>query len=339
MIKNFLNYYKILSFRKISNFIQIETSRILSFLLKRSIVWGAPYLISVEPSSLCDLKCPECATGSGIIKRENTNFDLQLYKELVDSINSTTFHLLLYFQGEPLMNNEIFNLIKYSKERNLYTIISTNGQRLYYENSKKVIESGLDRIIISVDGTDQSTYQKYRVGGDLKKVIDGTKSLQTLKREKKVYNPEIVFQFLVFRHNETQVNSFKKFSRKWGADKIWIKTAQVINPDRASEVIPTNANYSRYAPDGENRLKIKSRLKNRCSRLWRTCVITTDGDVIPCCFDKEAKYKMGSFKEETLSEIWKNEKYNQFRNKILSRRSQIDICNNCSEGLKVYIKK
>jgi radical SAM protein with 4Fe4S-binding SPASM domain len=335
----FLNYYKILTFRKICNFIQIETSRILSSLLKRPIVCGAPYIISVEPGSLCDLRCPECPTGSGIIKRENQNLDLQVYKEIIDGIKSTTLHLLLYFQGEPLLNNDIFKMIKYAKERGLYTIISTNGQRLNHENARKILESGLDRIIISVDGIDQITYEKYRIGGDIRKVLDGAKFIQTLKKENKLFSPEIIFQFLVFRHNENQVNSFRQFGRQNGADKIWIKTAQVINADRASEIIPANAIYSRYTRDREYKFKIRSREKNQCTRLWRTCVITSDGDVVPCCFDKEAKYKMGSLKDETLSEIWKNERYNQFRKRILSDRREIDICNNCSEGMKVYIKK
>ena len=338
-MKKYLSYYKILTIKKFWNVIKIETSRIISLIIKKPLVWGTPYLISVEPGSLCDLKCPECPTGSGIIKRKKSNLDIQIYENLINRIKSTTINLLLYFQGEPLLNNDIFRMIKYAKNSGLYVIISTNGQRLDYENSKKIVESGLDRIIISADGTDQTTYGKYRIGGDLKKILNGTKFLNELRKEKKMFHPEIIFQFLIFRHNENQVSSFREFAKKSGADRTWIKTAQVINKDRLKEIIPQDKNWSRYAPDNENRFKVKARLRNQCARLWRTCVITTDGEVVPCCFDKEAKYRMGSLKIETLSEILKNERYNQFRNKILSRRSQIDICNNCSEGLKVYIKK
>jgi len=337
-MKKFLDYYKLLSFKKICNIIQIETSRILSFLLKRPFVWGVPYIISVEPCSQCNLKCPECPTGEGIIKRENLNFNLQVYQRLLDSIKPTTLHLLLYFQGEPLLNDDIYRMINYAKERGLYVVISTNGQKLDKDNARQITESGLDRIIISVDGMDQETYKTYRVNGDIGKVLNGTKYLSNFRKEMKISKPEIVFQFLIFRHNEDQVRSFRQFGKKNGADKIWIKTAQVINPGRASEVIPANIEFSRYLLDGDNKLKIKSELKNRCTRLWRTCVITTDGDIIPCCFDKEAKYIMGSVKDETLSDIWKNEKYNQFRKKILSQRREIDICNNCSEGLRVFIR-
>jgi radical SAM protein with 4Fe4S-binding SPASM domain len=336
-MKEFLQYYKILTIKKIWNLIKIETSRILSVILKRPFVWGSPYLVSLEPGSLCDLRCPECPTGSGIIKRENANLDLLIYQELIDRIKSTTINLQLYFQGEPLLNNDIFRMIKYAKERGLYTVISTNGQRLNFEYAKRITESGLDRIIISVDGMDQLTYEKYRAGGDLGKVLEGAKFISKLKKERKIFQPEIIFQFLVFRHNENQVGSFRKFGKESGADRTWIKTAQVLNPEKSSEIIPIKADYRRYVPDGENKLKIKYGFKNRCARLWRTCVITTDGDVIPCCFDKVAKYKMGSLKEKTLSEIWKNERYIQFRGKVLSGRRGIDICNNCSEGIRVYL--
>jgi radical SAM protein with 4Fe4S-binding SPASM domain len=236
------------------------------------------------------------------------------------------------------MNKDIYRMIKYAKDRGIYTVISTNGQRLDQENAGRILESGLDRIILSVDGTEQSTYEKYRAGGDLGRVLEGTKSLNLLRKERNTLRPEIIYQFLLFRHNESKVKSFREFGKKAGADRTWIKTAQIINRDRLTDVNPADSNYSRYRHHDGNGLIVKARLKNRCTRLWRTCVITSDGDVVPCCFDKEAKYKMGSLKDATLSEIWKNEKYARFRKKVLSGRKEIDICNNCSEGLRVYIR-
>ena len=334
-----MDIYKILTIKKLFNFIEIETSRILSLILRRPIVWGVPYIISVEPTSLCNLKCPECPTGSGILKRENAILDMNMYQKFIDGIKTNALHLLLYFQGEPLMNGDIFGMIKYATERRLYTIISSNGQFLDNKTAMRIIESGLDRIIISVDGTDQSTYEKYRAGGNLNRILEGTKYLNALKKEKRRLRPEIIFQFLVFRHNENQVNIFRDFGKRSGADRTWIKSAQVINPDRLLEIIPENPDYSRYTADPEKRIKIKAGIRNHCSRLWRTCVVTTDGDIVPCCFDKEAKYIMGSLKNAELSQIWNNEKYMEFRRKILTNRRGTDICNNCSEGLKVYLRE
>jgi radical SAM protein with 4Fe4S-binding SPASM domain len=326
-----------LTFKKFWNFIQIETSRVLSLVLRKPVVWGVPYTVSIEPTCLCNLKCRECPTGMGITRRENTNLDLVLYQKIIDEIESTALYLLLYFQGEPFMNKDIFGMIQYASERKIYTVISSNGQFLDNEVSGRIVQAGLDRLIISVDGTDQSSFEKYRLGGDLNRILEGTKYLNALKKAGNKIKPEIIFQFLVFRHNETQVNFFKKFGRSSGADRTWIKSAQVINPDRALETIPRNIIYSRYRPDNKGGIKINARLKNNCKRLWRTCVITTDGNIIPCCFDKNAKYEMGDLKDKGLREIWKNQRYMEFRKRILINRSETDICNNCTEGIRVYI--
>lgn len=336
-MKRYLGYYKMLSFRKFWNFIQIETSRILSLILRKPVVWGFPYTVSIEPTFLCNLRCPECPTGAGMIRRENPYIDIEVYQEFIDEIKNTTLYLLLYFQGEPFMNKDIFRMIKYASERKIYTVISSNGQFLNDEISRKIVQSGLDRLIISVDGTDQATFEKYRVGGNLGKIIDGTRYLNTHRKENNDIKPEIIFQFLVFRHNEAQVKVFKKFARESGADRAWIKSAQVINPDKVLQTIPGNPLYSRYLDDQGSEIKIKNRLKNQCTRLWRTCVVTTDGNVVPCCFDKEAKYIMGNIKETVFREIWNSERYMEFRKRILSDRGQTDMCNNCTEGLRVYI--
>jgi radical SAM protein with 4Fe4S-binding SPASM domain len=335
--QRYLDYFKMLTFKKFWNFIQIETSRVLSLILRKPVVWGVPYTVSIEPTCLCNLKCPECPTGLGITRRENTNLDLALYQNIIDEIKTTTLYLMLYFQGEPFMNRDIFGMIKYASERKIFTVISSNGQFLDNEMSGRIIQAGLDRLIISVDGTDQKTFEKYRVGGDLSRILEGTKYLNTLKKERNEKRPEIIFQFLVFRHNETQVDFFKKFGRSSGADRTWIKSAQVINPDKSLETIPRNTLYSRYRPDDKGVIKIKASLRNKCNRLWRTCVITTDGNIIPCCFDKNAKYKMGDLKNTGFREIWYNQRYMEFRKMILNNRSQTDICNNCTEGIRVYI--
>ena len=338
-MKKYFNYFKILSFFKLWNFIKIETSRVLSLVVRKQVVWGVPYTISIEPTCLCNLRCPECPTGSGKIWRENVNLDWLLYKKFIDEMKATTLHLLLYFQGEPFMNRDIFRMINYASERKIFTVISSNGQFLDEQISVEIVQSGLDRLIISVDGTDQETFQKYRVGGELSKILNGTRSLKEIKKVRKKIIPEIIFQFLVFRHNEDQVRLFRKFGRESGADRVWIKSAQVINPDKALEIIPRNPVYSRYSFSQKGEIKIKVRLRNKCKRLWRTCVVTTDANIIPCCFDKEAKYRMGSIKATGFRDIWNGGQYREFRRKVLNNRSETDICRNCSEGLRVYIKK
>ena len=335
---NYWSFLSKLTLKKIRNFVLNEISFLLSIIFKKPVLWGFPYTVTIEPTILCTLRCPECHTGVGMTIRKNQSIDYELYQKIIDEIKYTTLYLILCFQGEPFMYTNFFDMICYASLNNIFTATSTNGQNLSMENAERIIESGLDRLIISVDGTDQETYEKYRRGGSLKTILQGTRLLSDLKKRRLCLKPEIIFQFLIFRHNEGQIEEIKRLGKTSGANRIWIKTAQIINLGNDPGMLPRNPEYTRYELDGEGALNLKGYLRNHCRRLWRTTVITTDGLVIPCCFDKNADYVMGDLEETNLSEIWKNQNYMNFRTKLFADRSCIGICNNCTEGVKVYIR-
>jgi radical SAM protein with 4Fe4S-binding SPASM domain len=198
------------------------------------------------------------------------------------------------------------------------------------------VESGLDRLIISIDGTTQNVYQQYRVGGQLDKVIEGTKNIIKWKKELKSKKPFVVFQFLVVKPNEHQIEDVKKMAKEIGVNDVWLKTAQVYDfKNDPNNLIPANDKYSRYRKNTDG-YEFKGKLANHCWRLWHDPVITWDGLVAPCCFDKDAQHQLGDLKKNTFKEIWKNGKYTTFRKQILKGRKNINICSNCSEGTKVW---
>jgi radical SAM protein with 4Fe4S-binding SPASM domain len=227
--------------------------------------------------------------------------------------------------------------VKYATLKKIYTATSTNAHYLTDEAAKKTIESGLDRLIISIDGTTQQVYEQYRVGGKLNKVLEGAANIVKWKKELKSTTPFIIFQFLVVRHNEHQIQEVKKLAKEIGVDDIWFKTAQVYDYENdPNGLIPTNEKYSRYKKNIKGKMVFKGNNKNHCWRLWHDPVITWNGAVVPCCFDKDGKHQLGNLNEQSFKELWKNGTYNQFRNKILDSRQNIDICANCSEGVKVW---
>jgi radical SAM protein with 4Fe4S-binding SPASM domain len=244
--------------------------------------------------------------------------------------------LYLYFQGEPFIHKDFIEMIRMAHDRHIYTITSTNGHYLTPRKAEEVVRSGLDRILISIDGSTQDVYEQYRIGGNLEKVIEGTKNLVEAKQRLKSPHPEIVFQMLVVRPNELQISEVEKLATSLGVDQLVLKTAQVYDFENGNSLIPTIEKYARYKQMPNGKWKIKSELKNQCWKMWHSAVSTWDGQMIPCCFDKDAKYAMGNLQKETISEIWNNEKYKDFRSKILKSRSEIDICKNCSEGTKVW---
>jgi radical SAM protein with 4Fe4S-binding SPASM domain len=227
-------------------------------------------------------------------------------------------------------------MVQYASAKKIYTVTSTNAHYLDDENAKQTVLSGLDRIIISIDGTTQETYENYRVGGSLDKVIAGTKNLVRWKKELQSATPHIIFQFLVVKPNEHQIQEVYDLANALEVDEVKLKTAQIYDYENGSDLIPETEKYARYKKNDNGKYEIKNPLLNHCWKLWHSCVITWDGMIVPCCFDKDASHKMGSLKQHSFKEIWNNPAYLQFRKNILKSRKEIDICKNCTEGLEVW---
>lgn len=331
-----LNFLKHLSIRRVANVIQLFISYQLTKILKRPVQWGMPMTISMEPTTACNLRCPECPSGLRAFTRPTGNLKADFFRQTIDQIADRLIYLIFYFQGEPYINPQFLDMVRYANDKGLYTITSTNGHFLDDKNCEQTIESGLDRIIISIDGTTQETYENYRIGGNLQQVIDGTENLVRWKKKLKSKTPHIIFQFLVVKPNEHQIAEVYKLAERLGVNEVKLKTAQIYDYKKGNELIPTIDKYSRYRKVSDDNYVIKNELLNHCWKLWHACVITWDGTVVPCCFDKDADHKLGHLQSENFSEIWHNENYNGFRGKLLQGRDKIDICQNCTEGCKVW---
>ena len=227
-------------------------------------------------------------------------------------------------------------MVKYANNKKMYTATSTNAHFLNEENAKKTIESGLSRLTISIDGTTQETYESYRATGSLEKVIEGTKNVVKWKKELKSKTPYLIFQFLVVKPNEHQIEDAKKLATELGVDEIRFKTAQVYDYKNGNKLIPTIEKYARYKKLADGTYRLKNKLLNECWRMWSSCVITWDGKIVPCCFDKDATHQLGDIQQATLQQIWKSAPYTNFRKALLTDRQNIDICKNCTEGTKVW---
>jgi len=291
---------------------------------------GKPFTVSIEPTTSCNLRCPECPSGLRQFTRPTGALSLELYRDIIDQLSPGLFYLILYFQGEPFLNPLFFKMVEYARRKRIYTATSTNAHFLNDNFARKTVESGLDRIIISLDGLDQESYEKYRTGGSVEKVLEGTRNLVRWKKELKSRTPYIILQFIVFSTNEHQVGELKKVARELGVDKLELKTAQVYNYEDGNDLIPSNPDYARYKKEN-GKFKIDNPLNNHCLRMWRGCVITWDGLVVPCCFDKDGSHRMGDLKINSFDEIWRGKAYDDFRRKLFTARSEIDICKNCTE--------
>ena len=302
----------------------------------KASISGMPVSISMEPTTSCNLRCPECPSGLRSFTRPTGMLDPSLFRNLIDQLAPTLSYLTFYFQGEPYLNPSFLGMVRYASQKGIYTATSTNAHFLSNDTAKATVESSLDRLIISIDGTTQDTYQSYRVGGSLEKVVEGAKHLIRWKKELKSTTPHVIFQFLVVKPNEHQIPDVYALANELGVDHVELKTAQIYDYENGSDLIPTQDRYSRYRKLKNGSYQIKNKLLNECWKMWHSCVITWDGKVVPCCFDKDAHFVLGDLSKNTFKEIWTSEKYNEFRNSLMRSRNEIEICKNCTEGTKVW---
>ncbi|MDD4968416.1 MAG: radical SAM/SPASM domain-containing protein [Paludibacter sp.] len=322
------NYLSIL---KITNWLKLIFSYLYSsvlFLKNRNIY---PHFISIETSNFCNLHCPECPVGKNSIpSHDKSTFKFELFKKLIDELKPTLQHVILYFQGEPFLCNQLMEFIKYTHESGIYSSTSTNGQFLNKKIAREIVLSGLDKLIVSIDGTTQDVYETYRVGGNLQKTLVGINNIVEWKKELKSITPLVEIQFLVLKNNEHQMTEMKMLAKSLSADRLTFKSAQLYDFEKGSDLLTTKDRYARYKRTRNGQYKIKGRQPNRCWRMWSGAVINVHGEVLPCCFDKSSEHSFGNINEQSFLDCWQSSKANNFRSRIINNRMQFDMCRNCT---------
>lgn len=323
--------------RQFVNFLKVVSGYVISVFSGRSVIWGYPLVLTVEPTDLCNLRCPLCPSGSPSPARRSGKMNVSQFGTVLEKMGGRVKFLQLWNRGEPFLNDDLLEMIFLAKRHGIYVRISTNGHLLSQDGiSDRIISSGLDELVVSLDGLDKETYSKYRVGGSLEKVLRGIDTLVQTKRRKRSSLPLIDLQFIVMKGNEDQIHQIPAVARGLGVDRISVKTARVGSYKEAGEFLPSRPDHSRYLVES-GRL-IPKRTRQRCRRLWYSMVVNWNGDVVPCCFDVEGKYLMGNIFHQSLAEIWKGQRYRSFRDSVLRERDGLAMCRNCTEGLeRLYV--
>lgn len=290
----------------------------ISFLTKKVWINAKPISASIEPANYCNLSCPHCPTGRKLIEKAAKRLSVEDFITYIDALLPELMYLNLYFQGEPLLNKDLPEMVKYASDKGVFTCVSTNGNALTEELVKRLSKSGIGRLIICLDGATAESYSRYRVGGDFNKVIN---AISLAVR----YNLPIEVQCLLLSTTEKEICQIKSLCKSLGVKRLVFKKAQFYD----DYLVPEKDENLRYRRDSSGRLIPKAKLKNRCWRLFSTIVIDVDGNVPACCFDKSGKYSFGNLRTSNLKDVWLGTKANNFRQVILKNRKSIDICNNC----------
>ena len=265
---------------------------------------------------------------------------LSIFERVLEQVQANAHTMQFYFQGEPLLNKQLPEMIAMAQKVGLYTIVSTNAQALNRSMAEALVKSGLNRIIVSIDGFSEESYAAYRVGGSLHKALEGLQHLANAKAELHS-RIRIELQVLRLRSNEHEWDWIKKNYKKLGATHLVFKTAQLYNFEHGHPLMPTNERYSRYRKTADGTYVHKSSPLHStpytihrafgalCLRLWSGCVITTSGDILPCCYDKDHRHALGNITTQSLSDIFHSKKANALRRCILKGHLP-EMCKNCN---------
>ena len=323
--------------RRFGNIIKTSASFVLSAFIGKPVVWGVPPVLTIEPTNICNLHCPLCTTGAGEMERTAGRMSLETYTKIIDLLGKDIFFLLIYHQGEPYINKHFFEFVRIAKGKNIYVTTSTNGHFFTDQNITKTIDSGLDSMIISVDGATPQSYKKYRIGGNLEKVLQGTEKLIKEKNRRRSRIPNVALQFMVMKHNESEIPEIKKMAKQLNVDRLLIKNIEVRSLKEAKEWLPENEKYRRYDHSG-NQYIVKGANKKSCTRPWLSSLINWDGTFVPCCFDKNGEFPMGNVDHLlSVDEMWRGPAFMDFRKVLLQNRQSINICRNCNQGIGSFL--
>jgi radical SAM protein with 4Fe4S-binding SPASM domain len=280
-----------------------------------------------EPTNVCNARCPLCPTGAGQLTRPQAFLDFGLYQRVVEEVCPDTIHF--WNMGEPFLHPQIFEMFQFAADRGVMTQVSTNGFVFYQlENISKLLNSGLHKLILSLDGIDAQTFNQYRVGVDFNKVIRGLRLLL----QQRPFNLEVVWQFIVMRHNEHQVEQAQAIAR--GLEiPFSLKSVNLdLLPEQADgdSHLPDNLQFSRYERREET-LVLKSQ-DAPCYFVQTTLMINADGTVTPCAFDPQGLLKLGDANLQSVAEIWNGEPMQTLRHRLSQERHSLSPCKSCSVG-------
>jgi radical SAM protein with 4Fe4S-binding SPASM domain len=308
--------------------------------LRNPRVGSYPIFLIVEPCNICNLKCPLCPTGQRLeVPRGVMKVDT--FKRIIDQTHRYVRHLNLFYLGEPMLCRDLNTMIAYAKEKRMRVSVSSNLNVFDEIRAEELVDSGLDHLIVSLDGTCQETYEKYRIGGNFDRVVENVKLLVQKKEEKNCSFPDIQIQFVIFRHNENEVEGIKELANSLGVG-VYFRQGTLggeghsppsrKDPELADKWLSRNSEYHlEYDHFGEN-----SFLKDgACDYLWKVATINWDGSVFPCCWVFESGHSFGNILTDNFLEIWNNSLFQSsrslFRNngKPLARADKDIVCYKC----------
>ena len=273
-----------------------------------------PFDLTMDLTSICQLKCPYCSTGSGTLKRQKAIMKEDIYLDLMRRVGESCFMIWYFSNGEPLLHKRFGELVGAARNQEIFSIISTNlSLELSDGFLRQVVTSGLGMISVSLDGATQETYSQYRRGGDFDLVVRNMRRLVELKRERGLLYPLIEWRFLRFQHNEHEEEAARSLADDIGVDllEFWPGSAPPVGSLREAGVYRCSGPLVGRAISGPALTTLASRQRatrklarmvprifagstadiksftRKCDWLYFSGMIHPDGRIGPCCVSND----------------------------------------------------
>lgn len=300
---------------------------------RKTVLTAFPFEVIIDPINICNLHCPLCPTGQGKNTRPLGRMNFEQFRHIIDQLFYYLYKIRLYNWGEPFLHKDIYKMIEYTAKKNISVEISTNLNAFKPEDADRLVQSGLELLVVSLDGADQETYSHYRIGGNFERVIENISAIVEAKKKAGSRFPVVEVQFLIMKHNENKIDAIKDLTERLGVDRLRLGPVTINWRNREDHSwLPSNDQMSRY-DFLRSYDKIYARRK-LCEWLWRSAVINWDGSILPCCVFEGPKAEFGSLSENTFAEIWNNSCYQRARAVFTANRNitgKMNICQRCKK--------
>lgn len=270
--------------------------------------------ISIDASTYCQLKCPECSTSKGIIKNGIVGTGLlsfDNFKRTVDS-NPNIIEIELSNWGEIFLNPDLVKILKYAYKKNV-KLTAGNGV-----NFNSVDSNTLEALVVykfgylnvSIDGASQDTYNQYRIGGNFDKVISNIRELNKFKEKHNSIYPKLSWQFILFGHNEQEIPTVKELCKELNMVFNPKLNHSDFSPIKNPEYVKFESGLSVSTRD-EYKTKFKRSYKRSCCQLWYSPQINWDGKLLGCCVNKWIA--LGNVFDDELTNCLQSQQFNEVK--------------------------
>lgn len=282
-----------------------------AYLRRKSSVSALPVEYIVETTAKCNLYCPMCPRETH--KQPKEDMSDEVFHALVRGTSESAEHMMLIGLGEPFLDPKIFDRIQHCGEHGIYALLSTNGTLLDERAAQRILDSPLEHITLSFDGSTKESFEFYRKGARFDKVRDNFVRFARMKKERGS-KLQVVVQMVRMERNWDEVDDFTRFwSAVPGVDQVRIKADEtnLMQPDRGHS-----------AGDW----------KHPCHYLWRgPMYVKHNGDVYPCCQSYMLDgAPVGNVARQGIDEIFDGEAMRTLRElHVTGRGGEVEMCARC----------